>query len=50
MELTVEDLHLVYAYHFNKVYNKYPSVQHKASKATLNAQIDMLQYIWEHKE
>jgi len=40
-----DDLQFVYAYHFHLVYNKFPEPKPKSTKATLLAQIDLLQKI-----
>jgi len=46
MELSKIDLYNIYAYHFNKVYNRFPLSHHHASEATLKAQIEFLKSIW----
>lgn len=44
-ELNFDDLQMVYAYHYYKVYDKYPVASPKVTKPTLLAQIDLLQKI-----
>ena len=43
--LNFDDLQMVYAYHFYKVYDKYPVAGPIVTKPTLVAQIELLQKI-----
>ena len=44
-KLNFDDLQMVYAYHFYKVYDKYPVAGPIVTKPTLVAQIELLQKI-----